>query len=151
MPYASKDKRRACHAAWVKKNPTDVKEASKRYRVAHPERLKENHKRWRSANLEKQLLSAAKMRAKKKGMPFDLEIWEIAIPTFCPYFGLRLERASGRVKDNSPTLDRIYPKRGYVTGNIEVISWRANRLKGDGTAEEHRQIAERMTRLANPS
>jgi hypothetical protein len=33
---------------------------------------------------------------------------------------------------------------GYVHGNVRVISNRANRLKSDGTKEEHLKIAEYM-------
>ncbi len=53
------------------------------------------------------------------------------------------------MSDNSPTIDRINSSRGYEPGNIEVISWRANRMKGDATAEEHRKIADRMDALDN--
>jgi hypothetical protein len=31
---------------------------------------------------------------------------------------------------------------GYVKGNVQVISWRANRLKSDGLPEEWTKIAE---------
>lgn len=32
-------------------------------------------------------------------------------------------------------------KKGYVKGNITVISNKANRIKNNGTAEEHEAIA----------
>ena len=47
---------------------------------------------------------------------------------------------------SSPSLDRLVPALGYVKGNVQVISWRANKLKGEGTAEDHRLIAEWMER-----
>ena len=34
------------------------------------------------------------------------------------------------------------PELGYVKGNVQVISWRANRLKSDGLPEEWTKIAE---------
>ena len=40
------------------------------------------------------------------------------------------------MQDNSPTLDRIVPELGYVPGNVAVISWKANRLKGNNTDPE---------------
>jgi hypothetical protein len=46
------------------------------------------------------------------------------------------------MSDSSPTLDKFYPKKGYVKGNIQVISWRANRMKSDGTPEDWIKIAE---------
>lgn len=43
--------------------------------------------------------------------------------------------------DDSYSLDRIDSSRGYVKGNIWVISLRANRIKNDSTVEELRLIA----------
>jgi repressor of nif and glnA expression len=45
---------------------------------------------------------------------------------------------------NSPTLDRICNGRGYVKGNVRVISWRANSLKRDANIEEIRSILKYM-------
>ena len=41
----------------------------------------------------------------------------------------------------SYSLDRIDNKKGYVKGNVAVMSYKANRLKNDGTAVEHELIA----------
>lgn len=37
----------------------------------------------------------------------------------------------------SPSLDRLIPERGYVPGNVAVISWRANTIKSNA---DYRQI-----------
>lgn len=84
---------------------------------------------------------SAKTRAKKKGVDFRITVDHIVIPARCPVLGLKLQPADTRWSDNSPTLDRVDPKRGYVPGNVQVISHRANRLKSDGTAAEHTKIA----------
>jgi hypothetical protein len=39
-------------------------------------------------------------------------------------------------------LDRIVPERGYVPGNVRVISDRANRLKGGRNLDHLRRLAE---------
>lgn len=44
----------------------------------------------------------------------------------------------------SYSLDRVDNKKGYVPGNVVVMSYKANRLKNDGTAEEHETIAKWM-------
>lgn len=84
------------------------------------------------------MLKAAKERAKKAKVPFNLNNEDILIPTYCPVFGCRLERALGSKGPgpNSPSLDRIIPTRGYVPGNIVVVSNRANRAKSDLSVEE---------------
>ena len=45
------------------------------------------------------------------------------------------------MSDNSPTLDKFIPSKGYVKGNVQIISWRANSLKSDGSPDEWIKIA----------
>ena len=81
----------------------------------------------------------ARARAREAGVPFTIGVEDIVIPTHCPILGIPLFRTKGRGGgDNSPSLDRIEPERGYVPGNVIVISNRANRLKSDATVKELR-------------
>jgi hypothetical protein len=91
-----------------------------------------------------ELFHNAKKRAKDDDLPFNIEIDDIGIPEICPVLGIKLEANTGgqRMNDNSPTLDKFYPAKGYVKGNIQVISWKANRMKSDGTPDEWIKIAE---------
>jgi len=42
-----------------------------------------------------------------------------------------------RMKSNhSPSIDRIIPHKGYVEGNVIIVSDLANRIKSDATLEE---------------
>lgn len=95
---------------------------------------------WRKfvASPEYLMLHRAKSRAKAKGLKFDISIEDIVIPEFCPVFGTPLERAKGKDsnKDNSPSLDRIRSEKGYVKGNVWVISNKANTIKSSATVEE---------------
>jgi hypothetical protein len=45
-------------------------------------------------------------------------------------------------RSNAPSLDRWDNSKGYIPGNVFVISWRANWLKHDGSVEELRRVAE---------
>ena len=47
----------------------------------------------------------------------------------------------------SPSIDRIDSTKGYTKDNIQIISWRANRIKNDSTPEELMQIATYMRNL----
>jgi hypothetical protein len=81
--------------------------------------------------------TAARKRASDQGVPFAITHEDISIPEACPVLGIPLSvNEGGTFHDASPSLDKIIPALGYVPGNIAVISWRANRLKGDGTLEE---------------
>lgn len=89
------------------------------------------------------MLYNAHARAKKAGVPFTITAADIIIPTHCPVLGIPLFPKLGKQGggENSPSLDRVRPEKGYVPGNVIVISNRANRLKSDATVKELRDIA----------
>lgn len=90
------------------------------------------------------MLKAARERAKRQNVPFGLQESDIEIPMYCPVLGVLLVRSLGSKGPghNSPTLDRIIPSRGYVPGNVMVVSNRANRAKNDLSADELRALAD---------
>lgn len=99
------------------------------------------------------MLKAAKDRAKKAGVPFDLTESDLIIPAYCPVFGVKLERALGSKGPGpaSPSLDRIIPSVGYVPGNVVVISNRANRAKSDLSLAEVQALAEFLKANERPA
>jgi hypothetical protein len=91
----------------------------------------------------------AKSRAVRDNVSFDLALQDlIDIATDkCPILhtpfvwgvsGL----GKGRTRPDSPTLDRILPELGYIKGNVAFLSYRANRIKDNGTMQEHYDIAD---------
>ena len=80
----------------------------------------------------------SKYRAKKKNLPFNLtyEYIKSLVVEKCPILGLDLVyKASGK-HDNTASLDKIVPCKGYVQGNVMILSWKANRIKTNATPEE---------------
>jgi hypothetical protein len=94
------------------------------------------------------LLSRARRRARDQGVPCDIDVdYLMALPSdICPALGIELAwcSGSGYREDNAPSLDKINPALGYVKGNVAWVSWRANRIKNDGNADEHERIAKWM-------
>jgi len=82
------------------------------------------------------MLKRAFYRAKRDNIPFNLKIKDIIIPTYCPILGIKLEQTTGTAQDCSPSLDKINPDLGYVSGNIKVISRLANIMKAHATKEQ---------------
>lgn len=119
-----------------KDNP-NFKEIIKRYRLKHRDRINKNSANWKEVNCQKHLLSSAKYRAKKKGLEFDLDISDIIIPDKCPY--LEVDLTSDKLKghlDSHMSVDRIDSSKGYVKGNVEIISYKANVMKNNATKEQ---------------
>jgi hypothetical protein len=98
------------------------------------------HKNWRRNNYPSVMCTMAKKRAAKRGVPFKIVPGDITIPARCPVFGMKLQKCGVRGGAAAPTLDRIRPRKGYVRGNIAVISHRANRIKNDATLKELQQL-----------
>lgn len=84
------------------------------------------------------MVSQAKYRATKYGLPFDLTEDDIEIPDRCPVLGEKLRHADN---DWSPSVDRLIPHLGYVRGNVRVVSRRANVIKSNATAAELLRVA----------
>ena len=93
--------------------------------------------KYRLNNPEKILFGQARYRAKKKGIEFDLEVSDIVIPKLCPVLKIPLEKSkTNSPRGSSPSLDRIDNAKGYVKGNIQVMSHKANTMKHCATSEE---------------
>lgn len=65
---------------------------------------------------------------------------------FAQVLGIPLYTNRGKAGPNSPSIDRIDNKKGYILGNVQVISYRANMLKGDASIEEVRRVLAYMDR-----
>lgn len=81
------------------------------------------------------LLTQAKIRARKANLDFNIDITDIVIPTHCPILNIPLLLDAKGTKKFSPSLDRIDNSKGYVKGNVRVISYFANHMKADATEE----------------
>ena len=106
---------------------------------------------WKLRNPERMLLYYARQRAKEQNVICTITRADISIPEFCPALGIKLVvNAGGKgFKDNSPSIDRVDPSKGYVAGNVAVISFRANRIKHNATVEELKSVANWLERTNN--
>jgi len=99
------------------------------------ERRKERH----SVEPEFRLYEYARERAKNGGVEFAITQSDIRAvwpkDNRCPILGIKLEANQGECgpQRQSPSLDRVNPNKGYVLGNIAVISYKANCIKQNET------------------
>lgn len=133
---------------------------SKKYRDSHREELKikameynnrpeviERKANWyqnkeSKKSLEEKLkdtLARVKKRSQDKCVPFDLTLEDLKAQytTHCPILKIELNwynpaNEGGRAED-TPALDRVDPKLGYIKGNVRFISTLANMMKSSAT------------------
>lgn len=94
----------------------------------------------RVQNYTYHMWKSAKYRAAKKGMEFTITEADIHIPDACPVLGIPLSTSTSGRQPNSPSLGRIDNSKGYTPSNIQVVSWRANRIKADALPDEMRRV-----------
>lgn len=128
--YACPTRCRECvntyHREYYRKNPNRQREYYKA--------KKNDPKSW--------IVNRLRSKCKQDGTPFDLSVDDIFIPEYCPVLGIKLKLpGQGKHGNESASVDRLEPQKGYVRGNIAIISMLANRLKNNGTASQHERIA----------
>jgi DNA-directed RNA polymerase subunit M/transcription elongation factor TFIIS len=129
--YCTNKQKKKEAAEYRKENKVLTQNRSKKYLAS----LKENDPYKYTAIQQR---SSAFKRAKKFNLAFDLtnEYIQSLYVDVCPVLGIELKYGGGERCDNSPALDRINPKKGYVTGNVQVLSSKANMMKSNATEEE---------------
>jgi hypothetical protein len=65
----------------------------------------------------------------------------------CPLLEREFIIGIGILNKMSPTLDRIIPERGYIKGNVLIVSHLANRIMTDATVEQVRRVGKNMKKI----
>lgn len=87
----------------------------------------------------------ARERAAKAGVPYglDKDFIKSITPDVYPVFGTPfIFIGSKSMRPESPTIDRLFPERGYVKDNVVIISMKANAIKSSATADEIQRVAD---------
>lgn len=138
---------------WNKENRDHLREYQRYYREVNPEKIKQMKDNWKTENPqayslytrrhrakltpEERMYRNSKSGAKKRGIEFSIELEDIIIPNCCP---ITNQVFSNEDRANWPSLDRIDNTKGYVKGNVRVISMKANTNKGNLTLEEIKNL-----------
>jgi len=81
-------------------------------------------------------LAFTKHNAKLRGLEFNISREDLFLPKYCPILGIKLNYSASKVSDNSPSIDRIDNSKGYIKGNVIVVSRLANAMKNSATFEQ---------------
>lgn len=89
------------------------------------------------------LLIAARKRAKTSGLEFSITAADIIIADLCPI--LKMPMLMHTIY--AASIDRIDSTKGYIPGNVQVISRKANTMKSNATSEELLKFAQYYIKL----
>ena len=132
---------------------TDI-QGGKRFNTCKDSEVNRARNRY-STNPIPQMLSNSRIRAKRKGIlhTINTEYLELIWPkdNRCPVLGNLFEMGykNGKSKNLSPSLDRIVAKKGYIPGNLAIVSDIVNRLKSDASLEDMEKILKFYTNKNN--
>lgn len=141
---------------WKRRNKESVNATNKKWKdsnralVRARERDRANKKADTGPGYRALWLNNIKLRAKKKGLSFDITLDDLTFPDICPVLGIPMIARSGAFSDNSPSIDRIVPEKGYVKGNVQIISYRANRIKCHASLSDLKAIVSYMEKEITP-
>ena len=102
----------------------------------------------RKTNFEAEMWRAAKRRANERGLEFNIEISDINIPELCPILEVPLVKGDSNNYEYTPSLDRIDNTKGYIKGNIIVMSKKANSMKNSASWEELQKFCKNILRYS---
>lgn len=115
------------------------------FRLRHPDKVRadrKQHEKTRPGYRRKRTLMLARRRAKARGLDATIRSSDLVWPTHCPVLGIELDYTSRDARNPAlPSLDRLDNAKGYVPGNVFVISMRANCLKNNANADELDAVA----------
>lgn len=102
---------------------------------------RKNMRRKRANDPVPLMLDHIRFKCRKLKIAFNLEKKDLVVPQMCPVLGILLVPGSNKTHDGSPTVDRIDPTKGYVKGNVIVVSHKANRIKSNASPDTVLRVA----------
>lgn len=155
MAQSAERKREYMQERW-KRQREQLRSQGAAWRDANRDRLKQIGANRRLTKRAMCLVASARTRARKRGLSFSLTEADIAHfqdtidKGHCELSGVAFTLVGGR-SATSPSLDRIVPSLGYVSGNVRVVCHALNAGMGDwGENELLRIVQTWLTTRSSP-
>lgn len=133
MPLVDKEENRKYQLSYYYRHRDKMLKKRKNY----VEKNKDKILKYIEDNYEKYIFLKTRRAAKHRGLDFNLEESDIIIPDVCPYLGVPLTRIQGKgTQWFNASIDRIDSTKGYIKGNVQMISLLANTMKSLATQEQ---------------
>lgn len=133
---------KTCMTAYRKANAEKQKQYMRKLREEDNERVKKmRRKSYRNTPPHLKLFYQSQSRAKTGDIEFNLSPEDIVIPNECPYLKVPFIVGTKENYQYTHSLDRIDNDKGYIKGNVEVVTKKANSMKNNASDEELIQFA----------
>lgn len=127
---------------------SSFKEYRKNWAKENKDKLAINSKKYQERYPEKKMLKASKQNAKARNLEHTITLEDIVIPEYCPYLGIKLTtKVESTNVASTVSLDRIDSSKGYISGNVQVISRLANQMKSNANKEQLITFAKNVLNL----
>ena len=133
-------------AEWQRSHKNRYKEIHEKWRKNNNDKIKAAQQKYRKDAPIKYLLGLARRRAKRKGIEFSIQEKDLVVPSVCPLLGIPIDAYSKQLA-HRPSIDRIFSSKGYIPGNVIIVSQRANMLKNNACADELLTLAINLIEL----
>jgi hypothetical protein len=123
----TKEEKQLYEKEWAKKNKEKISNKNRKwYESTRKVKFIEDPQHY--------LWYVARTRSRQKGTEFTITKEDVIIPEICPILDIPLTKGDGYLP-NSMSLDRVDNTKGYIPGNIRVISRKANLMKSSLTLD----------------
>lgn len=116
-----------------------------------PPKMPENNYKTEYDRIRGYIIRNSKYMSGRRGIFFDLKYTDFELPEFCPILGIKLEYGAG-TDGNAPqhaTLDRIDNSKGYIPGNVMIVSRLANAMKNSASFDDLQNFIKNYSLLIN--
>ena len=116
-----------------------------------PPKMPENNYNSEYDRIRGYIIHNSKYCAKRRGIHFDLKYTDFELPEYCPILGIKIEYGAGSDGNapNHASLDRIDNTKGYIPGNVMIVSRLANAMKNEASFEQLQSFVTNYTYLLN--
>ena len=123
-----------CRSARTNKRKSDYWFSSRKFTRSRDQEYSANTRRREKLKLDDQLrlYFRSKASAQTRGIEFSISKEDIVIPEHCPVLLTPFEYNT----EQTMSVDRIDNSKGYIPGNIQIISRRANTMKNSASRED---------------
>lgn len=92
---------------------------------------------YKNENYIKTKLATSKCNAKRRDIEFTITENDVECPKYCPLLGIEIDYSFGKgMQWNAASIDRIDNSKGYIPGNVWILSRLANTMKSCANKEE---------------